>query len=93
MNYPSLIILTKNIGINDRLSYEEIPLQILDREVHKLRTKGVMSEKFLCWNQFVEKAAWEDVEDLNKRYPNLFETIQVTDQGTSSIFSTPCLYT
>ncbi|WMV54147.1 hypothetical protein MTR67_047532 [Solanum verrucosum] len=42
-----LIIPTENIGINDSLSYEEIPLQILDCQVRKLRTKEVASVKVL----------------------------------------------
>ncbi|WMV50856.1 hypothetical protein MTR67_044241 [Solanum verrucosum] len=33
MRDPSLIILTVNIGIKDNLSYEEIPVEILDRQV------------------------------------------------------------
>ncbi|WMV57982.1 hypothetical protein MTR67_051367 [Solanum verrucosum] len=39
MGDPSLIIPTEKIGIKDSLSYEEIPVQILDRQVRKLRTK------------------------------------------------------
>ncbi|KAH0722658.1 hypothetical protein KY290_005316 [Solanum tuberosum] len=42
---PSLIIPTENIGIKDSLSYEEILVQILDRQVRKLRTKEVASVK------------------------------------------------
>ncbi|WMV32506.1 hypothetical protein MTR67_025891 [Solanum verrucosum] len=41
MDDPSLIIPTENIGIKDGLSYEEIPVHILDRQVRKLRTKEV----------------------------------------------------
>ncbi|WMV58926.1 hypothetical protein MTR67_052311 [Solanum verrucosum] len=44
---PSLIIPTEDIGINDNLSYEETPVQILDRQVPKLRTKEVASVKVL----------------------------------------------
>ncbi|WMV58040.1 hypothetical protein MTR67_051425 [Solanum verrucosum] len=47
MGDPSLIIPTENIGIKDSLSYGEIPIQILDRQVRKLRTKEVASVKFL----------------------------------------------
>ncbi|KAH0691243.1 hypothetical protein KY285_018431 [Solanum tuberosum] len=43
MGDPSLIIPTENIEIKDSLSYEEIPVQILDRQVRKLRTKEVAS--------------------------------------------------
>ncbi|WMV59197.1 hypothetical protein MTR67_052582 [Solanum verrucosum] len=54
MGDPSLIITTENIGIKDNLSYEEIPVQILDRQVRKLRTKEVASVKVLWRNQFIE---------------------------------------
>ncbi|KAH0781790.1 hypothetical protein KY290_001388 [Solanum tuberosum] len=52
----SLIIPTEDIGIKDSLSYEEIPVQIQDRQVRKLRTKEVASVKVLWRNQFVGKA-------------------------------------
>ncbi|WMV59189.1 hypothetical protein MTR67_052574 [Solanum verrucosum] len=41
MGDPSLIIPTEDIGIKDNVSYEEIRVQILDRQVRKLRTKDV----------------------------------------------------
>ncbi|WMV25562.1 hypothetical protein MTR67_018947 [Solanum verrucosum] len=78
---PSLNIPTKNIGIKDSLSYEEIPIQILDRQVCKLRTKEVASVKVLWRNQFVEEATWEAEEDMKKIYPQLFETGENVDQG------------
>ncbi|KAK4733550.1 hypothetical protein R3W88_007811 [Solanum pinnatisectum] len=56
MRDPSLIIPTEDIGIKDNLSYEEIPIQILDHQVHKLRTKEVASVKVLWRNQFVEES-------------------------------------
>ncbi|WMV37939.1 hypothetical protein MTR67_031324 [Solanum verrucosum] len=58
---PSLIIPTKDIEIKDSLSYEEIQVQILDRQVRKLRTKEVASVKVLWRNQFVEEATWEAI--------------------------------
>ncbi|WMV30480.1 hypothetical protein MTR67_023865 [Solanum verrucosum] len=70
---PSLIIPTEVIDINDSLSYEEIPIQIVDRQVRKLRTKEVALVKVLWRNQFVEEATWEVEEDMKKRYPHLFE--------------------
>ena len=39
MGDPSLIVPTENIGIKDNLSYEEILVKILDRQVRKLRTR------------------------------------------------------
>ncbi|WMV18364.1 hypothetical protein MTR67_011749, partial [Solanum verrucosum] len=77
MGDPSLIIPTEDIGIKDNLSYEEIPVQILDRQVRKLRTKEVASVKVLSRNQSVEEATWEAEEDMKNKYPHLFETGEV----------------
>ncbi|XP_049409075.1 uncharacterized protein LOC125872371 [Solanum stenotomum] len=41
MDNPSLIIPTEAIEIKDRVSYEEIPVQILDCQVRKFRNKEV----------------------------------------------------
>ncbi|WMV54602.1 hypothetical protein MTR67_047987 [Solanum verrucosum] len=80
MGDPSLIIPTEDIGIKDSLSYEEISVQILDRQVRKLRTKEVASIKFLWRNQFVEEVTWEAEEDMKKIYPHLFEPGEIPDQ-------------
>ncbi|XP_015168126.1 uncharacterized protein [Solanum tuberosum] len=71
---PSLIIPTKDIGIKVIISYEEIPVQILDRQISKFRTKEVALVKVLWRNQFIEEGTWEDEEDMKKRYPQLFES-------------------
>ena len=42
---PSLIVQTENVGIKDKLTCEEVTIQILDRQVRKLRTKEVASAK------------------------------------------------
>ena len=47
MGDPSLIIPTQDRGIKDSLSYEEIPVQILDLEIHNLRSKEVTSVNVL----------------------------------------------
>ncbi|KAK4733376.1 hypothetical protein R3W88_007637 [Solanum pinnatisectum] len=88
MGDPSLIIPTEDTGIKDNLSYEKIPVQIIDRQVRKLRTKEVVSVKVLWRNQFVEEATWEAKEDMKKRYPHLFEPGEIPDQGTNSLLST-----
>ncbi|WMV38406.1 hypothetical protein MTR67_031791 [Solanum verrucosum] len=58
MGNPSLIIPTEAIGIKDNLSYNEIHVQIVDRQVCKLRIKEVASVKVLWRNKFVEEATW-----------------------------------
>ncbi|WMV30262.1 hypothetical protein MTR67_023647 [Solanum verrucosum] len=77
MGDPSLIIPTKYIGIKDRLSYEEILVQILDRQVRMLRTKEIASVRVLWTNHFVEEATLEAEEDMKRRYPHLFESGEI----------------
>ena len=36
---PFLILLTEEVGMTDLLSYEEVSIEILDRQVRRLRTK------------------------------------------------------
>ncbi|WMV14317.1 hypothetical protein MTR67_007702 [Solanum verrucosum] len=60
---------------------------ILDRQVHRLRTKDVASVKVLWKNQIVEEATWEAEEDMKKRYPYLFESGGNVDQGTNFLLS------
>ncbi|WMV24068.1 hypothetical protein MTR67_017453 [Solanum verrucosum] len=45
MGDPSLIAPTENIGIKENLSYEEVPVPILDHQVRKMRPKEVASVK------------------------------------------------
>nr|XP_009767178.1 PREDICTED: uncharacterized protein LOC104218392 [Nicotiana sylvestris] len=47
MGDPSLLVPTEIIGVKDSMSYEEIPVAILDRQIHKLRTKEIASVKVL----------------------------------------------
>ncbi|WMV09524.1 hypothetical protein MTR67_002909 [Solanum verrucosum] len=77
MGDPSLIRPTEDIGIKYSLPYGEIPIQILDRQVRKLRTKEVASVKVLWRNLFVEEATWEAEEDMKKRYPQLLESGEI----------------
>lgn len=55
IRYPSLIIPTYNVGMKDIISYEEIPGEIVDRRLCKLRTKEVASVKVLRINQLLKK--------------------------------------
>ncbi|WMV30389.1 hypothetical protein MTR67_023774 [Solanum verrucosum] len=42
---PTFIIPLVSVGIKDRLSYDEVLVEILDRQVRKLRDKEVASVK------------------------------------------------
>ena len=56
------------------MTYEEVPVEILDRQVKRLRNKEIASVKVLWRNQKVESATWEAEDDMKKRYPHLFSS-------------------
>nr|XP_016451075.1 PREDICTED: uncharacterized protein LOC107775811 [Nicotiana tabacum] len=72
---PSCIIPIEDIQVTENLSYEEIPVAILDRQIRKLRTKEVASVKVLWRNNNVEEMTWEVEEEMKSKYPHLFETL------------------
>ena len=74
MGDPSLIMPNENIGIKHSLTYEEIPVEILDHQVRKLRKKEVASVNVLWRIQFIEEATWYDEEDMKRIYPHRFES-------------------
>ncbi|XP_070024905.1 uncharacterized protein [Nicotiana sylvestris] len=70
---PSLIVPNETIEVNEELSYEEIPVAILDRQVRNLRNKKIAFVKVLWRNQQVEQATWEAEEEMKNKYPYLFK--------------------
>ncbi|XP_059310105.1 uncharacterized protein LOC132061278 [Lycium ferocissimum] len=68
---PSYVLNHKEIEINEGLSYEEEPVQILDCQARRLRTKDVASVKVLWRNHDARKLGKRE-EDMKKRYPHLF---------------------
>ncbi|WMV54810.1 hypothetical protein MTR67_048195 [Solanum verrucosum] len=55
---PVSIIPLEGLGVDESLSYEEVPVEILDRQVKRLRNKKVASVKVLRRNHLVEGATW-----------------------------------
>ncbi|XP_070013577.1 uncharacterized protein [Nicotiana sylvestris] len=49
----------ETIEVNEELSYKEVPVVVLDRQVRKLRNKEIASVKVLWRNRQVEEATWE----------------------------------
>ncbi|XP_070009804.1 uncharacterized protein [Nicotiana sylvestris] len=70
---PFAIMPIEAIEVNKELSYEEILVAILDRQVLKLKNKEIASIKVLWRNQQVEEATWDAEEEMRKKYPHLFE--------------------
>ncbi|XP_027098910.2 uncharacterized protein LOC113752019 [Coffea eugenioides] len=56
---PTHVLNPEEIDIDESLTYEERPVQILDRKVKELRTKQIPLVKVLRRNHEVEEAIWE----------------------------------
>lgn len=70
---PSLITSTEDVQVTEDLTYEEMPIAILDRQVKKMRNKEVASVKVLWRNQQREEITWEAEEAMKSKYPYLFK--------------------
>ena len=56
MSDSASIVPLESVAVKDILSYEDVPVEILDRQVRKLRNKEVASVKVLWRSQSVEGA-------------------------------------
>ena len=71
--------------LDENLSYEEEPVAILDREIRKLRSREIASNKVQWKNRPVEEATWEKEADMRERYPHLFTDMR--ERSFSPLFS------
>ena len=53
------IVQLESVVVKDILSYEDVPVEIFDNQVRRLRNKEVTSLKVLWVSQCVEGASWE----------------------------------
>ena len=71
--HPSHILQTQEIEVDKDLSYEEVPVAIVDRQIRKLRNKEIAMVKVQWQNHEVEECTWESVQSMKDKYPQLFE--------------------
>ncbi|XP_070027647.1 uncharacterized protein [Nicotiana sylvestris] len=64
------------IPLDEKSSYEEEPMAIVDRQVRKLRSKEIEFVKFLWRNHTVEEATWELAKDMQAKYPHLSQSTE-----------------
>ena len=69
---PSHILTEKPVEIQENLTYEEEPVQILDRREQVLRNKTIPLVKALWRSYTVEEATWEHEEQMKRHYPHIF---------------------
>ncbi|TYK29813.1 pol protein [Cucumis melo var. makuwa] len=70
---PTHVVDFEPLQISENLSYEEQPVEILVREVNRLRNRGIALVKVLWRNHGIEEATWEREEDMRAQYPELFD--------------------
>ena len=69
---PVSILPLEGLEVDANLSYEDVPIEILDQQVKKLMNKEIASIKVLWKNHLVENATCETEADIMSRYPFLF---------------------
>ena len=73
---PTRIVPVNDIQVTEKLTYEEIPIAILDRQVRRLRNKEVASVKVLWRSNRREEMTWEAEENMRSKYPHLFQPLE-----------------
>ncbi|XP_016717801.1 uncharacterized protein [Gossypium hirsutum] len=69
---PMHVVPIEEIEIRPNVTFEEEPIQILDREVKVLRRKSIPLVKVLWRNHSSEVATSEPEEAIRQQYPHLF---------------------
>ncbi|XP_074297954.1 uncharacterized protein LOC141628760 [Silene latifolia] len=62
----------ENIELDEQLTYEKVPKEILDTKVRKTRNGEVSLVKVIWSNHVVEEATWETEVSMRDKYPHLF---------------------
>ena len=77
---PSHIVELEPIQISEDLTYEEVPIQIVDVMDKVLRHVVVKLVKIQWSNRSIREATWELEEEMREKHPHLFQ-----DLGMSSL--------
>ncbi|XP_073313473.1 uncharacterized protein [Primulina huaijiensis] len=72
LSNPSHVLRHEALDLLPNLSYEEVPVQILDRKVKVLRNREIGFVKVLWRNHVIEEDTWEPEEEMRERYQDLF---------------------
>lgn len=69
---PNHVLQPEVVPMDEDLTYEERPVQILDTKTRDTRNKTVKLVKFLWSNHQTEEATWESEQEMREKYPELF---------------------
>ena len=70
---PSHVLDYQPIQIANDMSYEEQPMEIIDRKEQVLRRRVISFVKVRWANHTTEEATWEREDEIKEKYPQLFE--------------------
>jgi hypothetical protein len=70
---PSHILSYEPLQVQEDLSYEEMPMEILDRKDQVLRNKTIRLVKILWRNHSMGEASWEREDEMQSKYPHLLQ--------------------
>ncbi|GJU84062.1 putative reverse transcriptase domain-containing protein [Tanacetum coccineum] len=74
----SLIILMKELRLDDKLNFVEEPIEIMDREVKQLRQSRIPIVKVRWNSKRGPEFTWEREDQIRTKYPHLFPNITPT---------------
>ena len=69
---PSHVLQFDPVQLKENLTYEEKPIQILDRKEKELRNKKIALVRVLWRNHSVEESTWEHADEMCANYLELF---------------------
>ena len=68
----SHVLREQPVQLKENMTYEEIPVQIVDRKERVLKSKVILLVKVLWKNHEREAATWELEAQMHCQYPQLF---------------------
>ncbi|GKC72288.1 putative reverse transcriptase domain-containing protein [Tanacetum coccineum] len=71
----SFVIPMKELQLNDKLNFVEEPVEIMDREIKKLRQSHIPIVKVRWNSKRGPKFMWEREDEIRAKYPHLFSSI------------------
>ncbi|WMV25553.1 hypothetical protein MTR67_018938, partial [Solanum verrucosum] len=69
---PASVVPLESVAMKDSLFYEDVPVEILDHQVRRLRNKEFASVMVWWRSQSVEGATWEGEAAMKAKYLHLF---------------------
>ncbi|GJW81995.1 hypothetical protein Tco_0145970 [Tanacetum coccineum] len=71
----SLIILIKELQLDDKLNFGEEPLEIMDSEIKQLKRSHILIVKVRWNSKRGPEFTWDCEDEIRAKYPHLFSNI------------------